>query len=136
MMKLTKWDPFDLRPFWNWPQVIDDDEVIDNRGLDIYETKDKVVVKASVAGVKPEEVDVTFEKGMLWIKAQAEDEEKEGKKYYKKSSRSYSYRVAVPGNIDAKFDPDAEIEHGVVSITFKKTPQTKPRKIAIKTKGK
>lgn len=94
-----------------------------------------MVVKANVAGVDPKKVDVTFEKGILTIQAAEEEEEEKGKKYYKKASRSYSYRIAIPGNIDLKKDPKAEIDKGVVTVTFTKTPEAKPKKIAVKTKS-
>lgn len=138
-MAIVKWDPFDLRSFWRWPSVWEDEDwvpALDNRQLDVYETKDEVVVKANVAGVKPDKVDVTFEKGVLWIRAEEEEESKEGKKYYRKASRSYSYKVAVPGNVDLKAEPQAEVDEGVVTVTFKKTEEAKPRKIPVKARAK
>jgi len=133
-MAIVKWDPFDMRPFWRWPSIWEDEDLVaDGRQLDVYETDDEVVVKAGLAGVKPEHVDITFEKGMLWIRGEEEEEEKKDKKFYKKSSRSYSYKVAVPGNIDLKNDPEASFKNGVVEIKFKKSDEAKPRKIEIKT---
>jgi HSP20 family protein len=84
-----------------------------------------------VAGIDPDKVEITFEKGALMISGQ-EEEEKEGKKFYKKASRSYSYRVAIPGNIDQKSEPEAKVTHGIVSVTFKKAEEVKPKKISIK----
>ncbi len=119
-----------------WPSVWDEEDwgvatpASDN--LDVYETKDNVVVKANVAGIDPEKVDITFEKGVLTVSAQEAVEEKEGKKYYKKATRSYSYRVAIPGNIDLSQEPAAEVKHGILSVTFKKAEEAKPKKIAVK----
>jgi len=130
MTAIIRWNPM-LR----WPNLWDDEDwgvtaTADN--LDVYETANEVVVKASVAGVDPEKVEITFEKGVLTISATEESEEKEDKKYYKKASRSYSYRVAVPGNIDLGTEPEAKVTHGIVSVTFKKAEEAKPKKIAIK----
>lgn len=128
---------YDLVPsFFKWPNIWDDEDFMVSGGdnLDVYETEDKVCVKASVAGVKPESVDITFEKGILSITAQEEDEETEDKKYYRKSSRSYSYKVAVPGNIDLKQEPEAEVENGVLMVTFKKAEEAKAKKIEVKSK--
>jgi len=131
-MTIIRWSP--MQSMLRWPSVWDEEEwtntpTADN--LDVYETKDEVVVKASVAGVDPEKVEINFEKGVLSISAQ-EEEEKEGKRYYRKSSRSYAYRVAVPGNLDLKKEPEAKVTHGVVTITFAKAEEEKPKKIAIK----
>jgi HSP20 family protein len=119
-----------------WPNIWEDDDFgvanIGSENLDVYETKDEVVVKANVAGIDPDKVEITFDKGVLTITGQEESEEKEGKKYYKKATRSYSYRVAVPGNIDLAGEPEAKVNHGIVSVTFKKAEEEKPKKISIK----
>lgn len=131
-MAIIRWDPVSsLR----WPNIWDDDDwavspASDN--LDVYETNDEVVVRASVAGVDPDKVDITFEKGVLTVTAREEEESKEGKKFYRKSSRSYAYRVAVPGNIDLAQEPEAKVTHGVVTVTFKKAEEAKPKKISVK----
>jgi HSP20 family protein len=120
-----------------WPSIWDEDDwktapSADN--LDVYETNDEVVVKASVAGVDPDKVDITFEKGVLTLSAEEAEEEREGKKYYRKSSRSYSYRVAVPGNIDLGTEPEAKVNHGVVTVTFKKPKRPSLRKLRLRSK--
>lgn len=132
-MAIIRWDP--MRAVLRWPNVWDEDEwgaagLGDN--LDVYETNDEVVVKGNVAGVDPERIEITFEKGVLTISASEETEEKEGKKYYRKASRSYAYRVAIPGNIDMSVEPEAKVTHGIVAVTFKKAEEEKPKKIAVK----
>ena len=130
-MAIIRWDP--MSSMLRWPNIWEDEDFgvanIGSDNLDVYETKDEVVVKANVAGVDPDKVEITFEKGVLTLTAREEVEEKEGKKYYKKATRSYSYRVAVPGNIDLGSDPEAKVNHGIVSVTFKKAEEAKPRKI-------
>ncbi len=134
-MAVVKYDPFDLRSFWRWPSVWEEEEAeFGGRQLDVYETDDEIVIKAGVAGVDPKNVDVTFEDGILQIQGQEEEEEKKGKKFYQKSSRSYRYRVAVPGNVDLKKEPEAEVDKGVITITFKKAEEAKPKKITVKGK--
>lgn len=132
-MAIIRWDP--MSSMLKWPSIWEDDDwgVLANQGnnLDIYETKNEVVVKANVAGIDPDKVEITFDKGVLMISGH-EEEEKEGKKFYKKASRSYSYRVAIPGNIDQRVEPEAKVTHGIVSVTFKKAEEVKPKKIAIK----
>lgn len=135
-MAIVRWDPLRVM---RWPNVWDWDEdeltpqaSVDN--LDIFETANEVIVRANVAGVVSDKIDITFEKGVLWIRAESEEESKEGKKYYRKASRSYSYKVAIPGDIDLNTEPQAKIENGLVTITFKKAEIAKPKKISIKTK--
>jgi HSP20 family protein len=133
-MAIVRWDP--MRMMLRWPSMWDEDEDLMTQAtadnLDVFETADAVTVKAAVAGVDPDKVDITFEKGVLTITASAEEEKTDDKKYYKKSSRSYAYRVAVPGNIDLGKEPEATFKHGVVQIQFAKAEEAKPKKIVIK----
>lgn len=133
-MAIVRWDPLQML---RWPAVWDDDGAFNpeiGSNMDIYETENEVVVRATIAGIAEDKVEITFEKGVLWIRAEEEQENKEGKKFYRKATRSYSYKVAVPGNIDLKQDPQAEVQHGVVTITFKKAEEAKPRKISVTAK--
>ncbi|MBP7700587.1 Hsp20/alpha crystallin family protein [Candidatus Woesebacteria bacterium] len=122
-----------------WPNFWDDDDLqlypsVDN-GVDIYETENEVVVKANIAGVSSDDVDVTFEKGSLWIQAKSTKEEDDDKnKYYSKSSRSYSYKIAVPGLIDHSKEPEVTLENGILKVEFIKSEASKPKKLSIKTK--
>lgn len=133
-MAIIRWDP--MQAMLRWPNIWEDEDLgavsTGSGNLDVYETKDDVVVKANVAGIDPDKVEITFEKGVLTISGQEETEEKEGKKFYKKATRSYAYCVAVPGNIDLGAEPEAKVNHGIVSVTFKKAEEAKPKKISIK----
>ncbi len=127
-----------MRSLSRWPDIWNDlDSSLVSAGgnnLDIYETEDEVVVKANVAGVKPGDVDITFEDDVLWIKAQRVEEEDEDKQHYRKSSWNYSYKVAVPGKIDYGKEPTAEVEDGVLTVIFEKSEASKPRKVKVQAK--
>jgi len=101
-------------------------------GLSISEDEKNVYVSAAVPGVDPKDVEITFEKGVLWVKAEKKEEEK-GKKFYRKATNSFSYRTTVPGEIDPNIEPGASYENGIVTVTFVKSPKAKPKKIRIKT---
>lgn len=106
------------------------------RGMSIYEDDKDVYIEASVPGVDPKDVEVTFDKDnrMLWIRAEGRKEEKEDKrKYYRKSLRSYSYQVIVPSVVDTSKDPDVSYRNGLLVAKFNKSPAIKPKKIPVKT---
>lgn len=139
-MSLIRWTPAS-RMLSRWPDFWDDDFSsalsADVSNLDLYETEDEVVVRANVAGVEADKVDITFEKGVLWIQAKKEEEKEDSaKKHYSKSSWNYSYKVAVPGMLDFNHEPTAQVENGVVTITFKKAEASKPKKLTVKAVGK
>jgi len=102
-------------------------------GLSVSEDDKHVYVEAAVPGVEPDKIEVSYDKGALWIRGQQEQEkEDKNRKYYRKASSSFSYRLAVPGNIDEKKDPEATYKNGVMKITFDKIPETQPKKIAVR----
>lgn len=140
MSTLMRWNP----GLGRWPTIWDDEDFSgllptsnNVSNLEVYETKDEVVIKANVAGVEAEKVDITFEKGVLIIQAQSEQSQKdEDKRFFSRMSSSYSYKVAVPGEIDHTREPDAVVDNGVITITFKKAEAAKPKKLTVKAKSK
>lgn len=101
-------------------------------GLSVSEDENSVYVEAAVPGTDPKKVEITFDKGLLWVKAEKEKEEKT-KKYYKKASSSFSYHLTVPGNIDQSKEPEAVVKNGIAIVTFTKVPQLKPKRILVKS---
>lgn len=141
-MAMIRWEPLRLFPRWGrWPSLWDEEDgwpevPVTDRDLDVYETEDQVVVKAAVPGVDPQKVEVIYNDGRLWVKAEVEEEEK-GKKYYRKSARTFHYSLDVP-NVDPAAEPkSAEVEDGVLVVTFVKAePKKKIKKITVKAKAK
>lgn len=102
-------------------------------GLTISEDEKNVYVETAVPGLDPEKIEVTFDKGVLWVRGNQEQEEKdEHKKFYRKASSAFSYRVAVPGEIDQTKEPEASCKNGVMKIAFAKMPQVEPKKIKVR----
>lgn len=137
-MSITSLSPM-LSSLGRWPSFWDEDfsslVTGSTNSLDIVETEKEVVVKANVAGVPSDKIDVTFEKGILWIRAEQEQEQEDPKKkHYSRSSWSYSYKVAVPGRLDPGAEPDAMVENGVMTVTFKKAEEVLPKKLNIRVK--
>jgi HSP20 family protein len=109
---------------------------IGQNGISISEDEAKIYISAAVPGIDPKNVEATFQDGYLWIRGETKDEEEDKKrKYYRKASQSFSYRVAVPGDIDETKEPEATYKHGVMTVSFSKSPKTQPRKIQIKKSG-
>lgn len=136
-MSLVRWNPVFSRMLAQWPEQWDD-EVLSwqgaglGTGLEVYETDTESVVRANVAGVKEEDIDLTFEKGVLLITAEREDEKEDEKRtHYARTSWEYSYKVAVPGMIDHNLDPEAELKDGVLTIRFQKSKASQPKKLKI-----
>ena len=102
--------------------------------LDVVQDGDDVVVRASVAGVAPEDINVDIEDGVLTVSTEStsESEKKEGT-YLLRERRSGSYRrsLRLPDSVDAD-KAESSYEHGVVTITFPKVEARKSKHIEIK----
>lgn len=100
-------------------------------GLSVSEDDKHVYVEASVPGVDPDKIEVSYDKGVLWIRGQQEEKNRD-RKFYRKASASFSYRMAIPGNVDESKDPEATYKNGIMTVTFNKVPGPQPKKIAVK----
>lgn len=115
----------------NWPQI----RVTD--GLDVYETDNEVVVKAAVPGIPADKVDVTFEDGVLRIRAEVSEdkEEKEKRKvvYRQQKMSVFDYTTTLPRAVEGD-KITADVADGVVTIKAPIAPAAKPKKITVRSK--
>lgn len=130
--------PRRLLSFPNLPSLWDDDDdwlsiPATQSGLSVSEDENNIYIEAAVPGIDPSNVEVTYQDGYVWVRGEQKDEEKDKKrKYYRQASQSFSYRVAVPGDIDANAEPEATYKHGVMTIAFAKSPKSQPKVIKVK----
>lgn len=102
-----------------------------NNSFTLYETKEEVIAEAAVPGIEPADLQVTFEKGILMIEGSCCKEKKE-EKCQNRLFANYSYRIAIPYDIDESVTPSASCKNGIVTIAFPKSKSQKPMKIAVK----
>lgn len=102
-------------------------------GLTISEDDHHIYIEAALPGMRPSEIDMTFDKGTLWIKAEKREESKDRKrKYYRKALNTFSYQVTVPGDVDESKQPEAVCKDGVLLVSFSKKTTGPSKKIPIK----
>jgi len=99
---------------------------------DIYETEDHVVVQLDIPGVSIEAVDVQCEKGMLSIKGERAFNAEEKRQYYRVENvyGPFERYFEIPRTLDVE-KVEAKYNAGVLSLTFPKTEEAKPKRIAI-----
>lgn len=131
---------FDIVPksFLSFPKsLLSDDDFfapsVTGSDISVSEDEKSVYIEANMPGLDADDIEVTYHKGQLWLRGDKKaEEENKKKKYYRMSSSSFSYRLAVPGDIDEKSEPDAEYKNGVMKVTFKKLAEAQPKKISVK----
>lgn len=101
--------------------------------VDIKEESDRFVLHADLPGVKPEQIDVSMENGVLTIKGEKKTEAKTEKEGYKRIERTYGSfyrRFSLPDTAN----PDAisaVSKNGVLEITIPKRESVQPKKISV-----
>ena len=107
--------------------------------LDVIENDEEFVVKADVAGIDPEDIEITYTDNNLSIKGemtQEREEEGEESRYHLRERRygTFSRTISMPGTVDVE-GIQAETKNGVLKIHLPKKEEVKPRKIEIKGSG-
>jgi HSP20 family protein len=103
--------------------------------IDVYETEKNIVIKSTIAGAKPDDLDITIDNDMLTIRGKRHDEEeKEGRDYLYQECYwgSFSRSVILPVEVDPR-KIDASLENGVLTVTLKKIK--KAGKVGVKVKS-
>jgi len=102
--------------------------------LSVWEDENNLYVEAALPGAKPNDIEVTLDKGNLWVKGESKrHEEDKNRKYYYKAASSFSYRVTLPGEVNESKEPIADYADGILKITFVKQQEEKPKKISVKS---
>jgi len=105
--------------------------------VDVYETDDEVVVKASLPGVKPEEIEISITGDTLTIKGETKEEHEEKKpNYYRQERRAGSFQrsLTLPVRVDAD-KADATFDDGVLHLRLPKVAEVRPKTIEVKPKA-
>lgn len=105
--------------------------------IDIVEDPDRITVRASVPGVKAEDLHVEIEDDRFRIWAEIEEEAERREDSYVLRERSYG-RVERTGALPGHVDPaaaTAEIEDGVLTLVLPKAPGDRHREVHVKAKG-
>ncbi len=116
--------PLTLRDGWSVPAV------------DMYQTDDEVVVKASIPGFKAEDVQINVTGDILTLRGEVKQEdEKKDKAWHIREQRwgSFERSVAMPTEVIAD-KAKAEFENGILTITLPKAEEVKPKTITVKAK--
>jgi HSP20 family protein len=140
---LTRWDPF--QEMLNLRRTVD--RLFDNASpdhewqptqwglaVDVVENKDDFIVKASVPGINPDDLDISYADATLTIKGEIKSDNEYEKNQYHLHERRYgtfTRSISLPTKI--KGDAiEASYQNGVITLRLPKTEEVKPKRITIK----
>jgi HSP20 family protein len=101
--------------------------------LDIAETEDEFIVKASLPGVRPEDVHITARGDTLTIRGEMKaEEEKKGEHYHLRELRQGRFQRSVTLSTPISADKaQAQFENGILTLKLPKAEEAKPKEIKI-----
>ena len=143
---LTRWDP--IHEMLNLRNTVDrlfettlNDQNVTTQPmvwglpLDVVENDDSFVVKASVPGINPDDLEIIFNDNILTIKGstKTQDEFKDTR-YHLRERRygSFSRSISLGARVQSEAI-QARYENGVLTLTLPKSEEIKPKRIAIQT---
>jgi HSP20 family protein len=103
--------------------------------MDVFEENDNLIVEAHLPGLKPEDLEVHVERGMLTISGRAEaEEERKDRNYLVREKRMgrFTRSLQLPPSYNTE-NCQSHYEHGVLRLVFPKAEEAKPRRIQIGT---
>ncbi len=103
-------------------------------GIDLYEDKDNLYVKAELPGMKREEIEVSLREGTLSISGERKSETKFDEAEVHRAERffgRFQRSVTLPMPV-ATDKVKAQYKDGVLSITLPKTEEAKPKHIDVR----
>ena len=147
-MVLRRWDPI-LNPrrmdetmdrLWGglgWRRGLDEGIEAWSIPLDVVDEGETIVVKASLPGIDPDDIQVSIENDVLTIKGHIETEQETKEEAFlmrERRSGSFHRSLRLPDAIDAdKAEPI--FENGVLTVSFPKQEAKKVKTLRINAKS-
>jgi len=111
--------------------AIDEDAQL---SIDMYQNPSEIIIQAMVAGVRPEDLDVSITQEMVTIKGRRSYQHQvtEDNFYYRELYwGSFSRSILLPQEVDAE-EAQATIKHGVLNIRLPKLDKARVQKLKVK----
>ncbi len=129
----------ELTPLKGGNEVMETSEEEGQLAVDVFQDKDNVYVKSTIAGVKPEDLDVTLSSNEVTISGERKQEEevKEADYIYQECYwGGFSRTVALPTQEVDIEKAKANMDNGVLTIRIPRVVKVKSRKLKIASKSK
>jgi HSP20 family protein len=140
-MAIIRWNPWNISSLmdedWNLPTIPGLSRL--GQGLNIYETEEALIAEAALPGIPEDKIDITVEDGIVRVTGSIEQTQadKSDRRYFMSSmASSYNYSFRLPPGVLADEEPRAEVEDGVLTLTFRKTERVAPKKVRVVKRAK
>jgi HSP20 family protein len=102
--------------------------------LDISERKDAYLVTVELPGIKPEDLEITLEDGLLTIQGERQFTQESSEQQFHRVERRYgAFRrsITLPAQVQAE-QIEATVDNGVLQVMVPKLEEAKPKRIQVR----
>jgi HSP20 family protein len=106
--------------------------------MDLVEDDGRYVLRADLPGLRPEDVKIEVEDGVLTVSGERKSEQTERNEGYRRVERAYgafSRTLTLPEGVDPE-QVEARFEHGVLEVRIPKPAARQPHRVSIAVGGK
>ena len=103
--------------------------------IDLYQTPDEIILESPIAGVKPEDLDISITAESVTVKGSRQKERKvkdEDYFYQETYWGRFSRSIILPQEVDAE-KAEATIKNGVLSIRLPKLNRQRSKKLKVQS---
>jgi HSP20 family protein len=104
--------------------------------VDVYQTPDAIVIKAFIAGVQPNTVDISLTREMVTISGSRADEKEVDEEHYFQRELywgSFSRTILLPEEVDVDL-AEASERHGILMIRLPKINKKREMKLKVRAR--
>lgn len=106
--------------------------------VDMYQTDDAIVIRALIAGVSPEDLDIAITRDMVTIKGERQEiQESSDEDYYHRELfwGSFARTIVLPEEVVID-EAEAKEKHGLLEITLPKLDKNRSARLSVKSHHK
>lgn len=115
----------------NWPSFGKTEE--GQLAIDMYQTETELIIQSAVAGVRPEDLDISMERDIIVIKGNRKKPFEEQGDYFVQECfwGPFSREIILPAEVDPT-KAEAEMKNNILTIKIPKIIREKKRKIVVR----
>ena len=132
LMKGIKGDKRDKKNDGNW---IEEENEEAELSVDVYQTPTDIIIQTMVAGVKPEDLELSIARDMITIRGEREENRTiDEDNYFTKELYwgKFSRTISLPAEVEPE-EVEATEKHGLVTIKIKKVDKEKKNIIRVRS---